>query len=150
MSDLRELYQEMILDHCKRPRNFHNLPDANRAADGFNRLCGDKLRVFVKLDNGLIKDIAFEGDGCCISKASSSMMTEALKGKTIDEAHRLFQQFHEVLTGPPDETPDASELGKLAVFAGVREFPVRVKCATLAWHTLEAALKDDHKPVTTE
>jgi nitrogen fixation NifU-like protein len=150
MSDLRELYQEMILDHCKRPRNFHNLPDANRAADGFNRLCGDKLRVFVKLDNGIIQDIAFEGDGCCISKASSSMMTEALKGKTIDEAHRLFQQFHEVLTGAPDETPDASELGKLAVFAGVREFPVRVKCATLAWHTLEAALKDDHKPVTTE
>ncbi|MCY2953295.1 MAG: SUF system NifU family Fe-S cluster assembly protein [Planctomycetota bacterium] len=150
MSDLRELYQEMILDHCKRPRNFHNLPDANRAADGFNRLCGDKLRVFVKLDDGIIKDIAFEGDGCCISKASSSMMTEALKGKTLDEAHKLFQQFHEVLTGPPDETPDAPELGKLAVFAGVREFPVRVKCATLAWHTLEAALKDEQKPVTTE
>lgn len=150
MSDLRELYQEMILDHCKRPRNFHSLADANHQADGFNRLCGDKLRVYVKLANGLIEDIAFEGDGCCISKASSSMMTEALKGKTVAEAHRLFEQFHGVLTGPPDEIPDVPELGKLAVFAGVREFPVRVKCATLAWHTLEAALKEDDKTVSTE
>jgi nitrogen fixation NifU-like protein len=150
MSDLRDLYQQMILDHCKRPRNFHSLPDANRSADGFNRLCGDKLRVFVKLENNRIQDIAFQGDGCCISKASSSMMTEALKGLTLDQAQTLFDKFHKVLTGPPDQTPDVPELGKLAVFAGVREFPIRVKCATLAWHTLQAALKNDQKPVTTE
>jgi len=150
MSDLRELYQEMILDHCKRPRNFHSLPGANRAADGFNRLCGDKLRVFVRLEKGRIEDLSFEGDGCCISKASSSMMTEALKGKTIEEAQELFERFHQTVTGPPDQTPDVPELGKLAVFAGVREFPVRVKCATLAWHTLLAALKNEGSAVSTE
>jgi nitrogen fixation NifU-like protein len=150
MSDLRDLYQETILDHTKRPRNKRAMNDANRTADGHNRLCGDKLKLFVKIENGRIADAAFEGSGCAISTASASMMTETLKGKTVAEAEALYHKFHEVLTGPPDETPDVPELGKLAVFAGVREFPVRVKCATLPWHTLQAALKDDHTPVSTE
>ncbi|MGH7214389.1 MAG: Fe-S cluster assembly sulfur transfer protein SufU [Tepidisphaeraceae bacterium] len=150
MSDLRELYEDMIKDHCKRPRNFHALANPDRTADGHNRLCGDKLKLYVKVSDGRLQDVAFEGDGCCISKASSSMMTEAVKGKTIDEVHALYERFHDVLTGPPDENPEVPELGKLAVFVGVRKFPVRVKCATLPWHTLEAALKDDGKPVSTE
>ncbi len=151
MSDLRDLYQEVILDHTKRPRNFRVMGDANRTADGHNRLCGDKLKLFVKVEDGVIRDAAFQGSGCAISTASASMMTEMLKGKTIGEAEKLFERFHEVLTGPPDEeVPDVPELGKLAVFAGVREFPVRVKCATLPWHTLQAALKQDHAPVSTE
>lgn len=151
MSELDELYREIILDHTKRPRNFRALDDANRMADGHNRLCGDKLRLFVKLEDGLIKDVSFQGVGCSISTASASMMTEALKGKTIDQAQKLFESFHQVVTGPADEMPDIpDELGKLAAFAGVRKFPVRVKCATLAWHTLQSALKDDHKPVSTE
>ena len=150
MSDLDELYQELIKDHTKRPRNFREMPDATRTADGHNRLCGDKLTLFVKLEGDIIKDVAFKGSGCSISTASASMMTEALKGKTIAEAQALFGKFHDVLTGPPDETPDVPELGKLAAFHGVRKFPVRVKCATLAWHTLQAALKDDHTPVSTE
>ena len=150
MSDLRDLYQETILDHTKRPRNKRAMADANRTADGHNRLCGDKLKLFVKVQDGRILDAAFEGSGCAISTASASMMTETLKGKTVVEAEALYHKFHDVLTGPPDETPDVPELGKLAVFAGVREFPVRVKCATLPWHTLQAALKDDHTPVSTE
>jgi len=151
MSDLRDLYQETILDHTKRPRNFRAMDDANRTADGHNRLCGDKLKLFIKVGpDGKILDAAFQGSGCAISTASASMMTETLKGKTVAEAEALYHKFHDVLTGPPDETPDVPELGKLAVFAGVREFPVRVKCATLPWHTLQAALKDDHAPVSTE
>lgn len=151
MSDLRELYQEVILDHTKRPRNFREMPDANRQADGHNRLCGDKLHLFVKLDGNIIKDASFQGSGCAISTASASMMTDMLKGKTLAEAETLFHHFHDVVTGPPDEIPDLPEdLDKLVVFAGVREFPVRVKCATLCWHTLQAALKDDHTPVSTE
>ena len=150
MSDLRDLYQETILDHTKRPRNKRAMADANRTADGHNRLCGDKLKLFVKVEGGRIIDAAFEGSGCAISTASASMMTETLKGKTLAEAEKLYQQFHEVLTGPPDETPDVPELGKLAVFAGVREFPVRVKCATLPWHTLRAALAGEEKTVSTE
>jgi len=152
MSDeLDDLYRETILDHTKRPRNFRALTDANRTADGYNRLCGDKLKLFVKLEGDVIKDIAFQGSGCSISTASASMMTEALKGKRLADVQHLFDEFHQVVTGPPDEMPDIPEdLGKLAAFAGVRKFPVRVKCATLSWHTLQAALKDDHKPVSTE
>ena len=151
MSDeLDELYREVILDHTKRPRNYRVIEDANHCADGHNRLCGDKLRLYAKVENGVITDIAFKGEGCSISTASASMMTEALKGKTVAEADKIFARFHEVLTGPPDKEVDAADLGKLAAFGGVRKFPVRVKCATLAWHTLEAALKDEHKPVSTE
>lgn len=152
MSDeLEELFREVILDHYKRPRNFRAIADASHCADGNNRLCGDKLKLFVKVQDGVIQDLAFQGDGCAISKASASMMTEALKGKRLDEAQHLFEEFHKVVTGPPDETPDVPEdLGKLAAFAGVRKFPIRVKCATLSWHTLQAALKDEKKPVSTE
>ena len=149
MSDLRDLYQETILDHTKRPRNFRAMQDANRTADGHNRLCGDKLKLFVKIGaDGKIADAAFQGSGCAISTASASMMTETLKGKTVEEADALYHKFHDVLTGPPDETPDVPELGKLAVFAGVREFPVRVKCASLAWHTLKAAMDREEKTST--
>lgn len=149
--ELEDLYREVILDHTKRPRNFREIPNANRVADGYNRLCGDKLKLYAKIEDGVIKDLAFKGSGCSISTASASMMTEALKGKSVDEAHELFYKFHEVLTGPPDEVPSADELGKLAAFHGVRRFPIRVKCATLAWHTLEAALNDQtDKEVSTE
>jgi len=150
MSDLRDLYQELILDHCKRPRNFHVMAEASCQADGHNRLCGDKLHLYVRVENDVIRDIAFQGDGCCISKASASVMSEMLKGRSIAEAEALYTKFHDVVTGPPDEIPDVPELGKLVVFAGVREFPVRVKCATLPWHTLQAAIKNDAKPVSTE
>jgi len=149
--ELDELFQEVILDHYRRPRNFRVIADASHTADGNNRLCGDKLRLFVKVRDGLIEDLAFQGDGCAISKASASMMTQVLRGKRLDEAQHLFDEFHRVVTGPPDEVPDVPEdLGKLAAFAGVRKFPVRVKCATLSWHTLQAALKDEKKPVSTE
>lgn len=150
MSDLDELYQDVLKDHSKSPRNFRAMADANRQADGHNRLCGDKLRLYVKLDGDVITDVSFQGDGCAVSKASASLMTETLKGKKIADAEKLYGRFHDVLTGPPDEEPDMSDLGKLVVFHGVRKFPVRVKCATLAWHTLQAALKNDHQPVSTE
>ena len=149
-SELDELYREVILDHTKHPRNFHEMPDANRTADGHNRLCGDKLKLFVKVEDGVIRDISFVGSGCSISTSSASMMTEALKGRTIAEAQALFGRFHDVLTGPPDQVPDMEDMGKLAAFAGVRRFPVRVKCATLSWHTLQAALKNDGTHVSTE
>ncbi len=150
MSDLRELYQEVILDHYKRPRNFGPLPEANHHADGHNPLCGDRVSVFAKVEGGVIRDLHFQGTGCAISTASASLMTESLKGKSPEEAERIFQEFHELVTGDPNEVPDTEELGKLAVFAGVREFPARVKCASLAWHTLRAALHDARKPVSTE
>ena len=150
MSELRDLYQEVILDHNKNPRNFRELPDANRKADGFNPLCGDKLTVFLHVDGGLITDISFKGSGCAISTASASLMTQVLKGKTPEEAERLFREFHDMVTGDPILEPNVSKVGKLAVFAGVREFPARVKCATLAWHTLHAALENKGEPVTTE
>jgi nitrogen fixation NifU-like protein len=150
MSDLDELYQEVILDHTKKPRNFREMTDANRTADGHNRLCGDKLRLWARVEEGIIKDVSFKGTGCSISTSSASMMTEAIKGKTIAEAQKLFEEFHDVVTGPPDELPEPGDLGKLAAFGGVRKFPVRVKCATLAWHTLQAALKNEHAPVSTE
>ncbi|MET0918669.1 MAG: Fe-S cluster assembly sulfur transfer protein SufU [Burkholderiales bacterium] len=147
MADLRELYQEVIFDHYKRPRNFHRLPDADFCADGHNPLCGDRITVYLKLKDDVIDDVAFEGAGCAISTASASLMTEVLKGKTTADAERMFEGFHAMVTQPdPAEHP---ELGKLAVLSGVREFPARVKCATLCWHTLNAAL---HKQgvVTTE
>ena len=149
MSDTRELYQLVILDHNKSPRNFHALEDADRRADGHNRLCGDQLTVYLKMDGDVIRDVAFVGKGCAISKASASLMTEAVKGKTIEEAEALFGRFHDLLTGPPDVKADARSFGKLAVFSGVREFPARVKCATLSWHTLHTALSGG-SPASTE
>ena len=140
-SDLRDLYQEVILDHSKRPRNFHNMPGADRKAEGYNPLCGDRETVFLDLDGDVLKDVSFQGAGCAISTASASMMTESVKGKTKAEADALFERFHDLITGKSGAGAAASpELGKLAVFSGVREYPVRVKCATLCWHTLNAAL----------
>ena len=150
MSDLRELYQEVILDHYKKPRNFKKPPDANRRLEGYNPLCGDKVTVFMKVEDGVVKDIGFEGSGCAVSTASASMMTEALKGKSVAEAEAVFHNFHDLLAGKEHATVDEKKLGKLAVFAGVREFPMRVKCATLAWHTFHAALEGCEKPVSTE
>jgi nitrogen fixation NifU-like protein len=151
MSDLRDLYQDLILDHTKRPRNFGPLENANCRADDHNPLCGDKLTVFVDLENGVVKDVRFQGSGCAISTASASMMTESIKGKTREEAETLFGKFHQMLTGPQGvDLEDSDELGKLVVFSGVKEFPVRVKCATLAWHTLNAALKHEVEPASTE
>ena len=150
MSDLRQLYQEQILDHSKKPRNFRKLEEATRSAEGYNPLCGDKVTVYVKVEDGIVKDISFQGSGCAISTASASMMNATLKGKTMAEAEALFDRFHRMLTGQPDPGPGAVELGKLAVFSGVSEFPIRVKCATLAWHTVHAALEGKDEPVSTE
>jgi nitrogen fixation NifU-like protein len=152
MQELRELYQEVILDHSKRPRNYRKQDDASNHAKGYNPLCGDKITVFLKLDGDVIQDVSFQGAGCAISTASASMMTEILKGKTKEEVERLFEHFHNVVTGKDEgEDEDITEkLGKLAVFAGVQEFPVRVKCATLAWHTLRAALESREEAVSTE
>jgi len=142
LSDLRDLYQEVILDHNKNPRNFGKLDPADHDAEGYNPLCGDKLSLTVNLDGDTIADIKFEGSGCAISKASGSLMTDAVKGKTLEEAETLFKGIHDLLTGDPSVRESAAPaLGKLAVFEGVREFPMRVKCATLAWHTLVAALE---------
>jgi len=142
MSDLRDLYQEMILDHGKRPRNFGKLDGANHSAQGHNPLCGDRLTVWVKTEGGRISEVTFEGNGCAISMASASMMGEALKGMPIEEAEEVFRNFHELVTGSEGQGVEEERLGKLVVFSGVREYPVRVKCATLAWHTLHAALED--------
>ena len=150
MSELRELYQEVILDHNKKPRNFGVLETANRHADGHNPLCGDNVTVYLDIEDGVIKDISFEGSGCAISKASASLMTTVMKGRPIGEAEALFQIFHDLVTSEGDEEPDLDKLGKLAVFSGVREFPARVKCASLAWHTVHAALGQADEPVTTE
>jgi nitrogen fixation NifU-like protein len=142
-SELRELYQEVILDHSKRPRNFGALPGASHQAEGFNPLCGDKATVYLLVEDDVVKSVTFKGAGCSISTASASMMTEALVGKSRTEAEALFQRFHELLTSDPSRAADnaAPELGKLAVFSGVCEFPVRVKCASLPWHTFRAALR---------
>jgi nitrogen fixation NifU-like protein len=148
MSELSDLYQEVILDHNRRPRNFRALDEASRTQEGYNPLCGDRLTLYVKLDGDRIQDVAFQGSGCAISKASASLMTEALKGKSIAEARELFDKFHEMVTSSPDTT--APHLGKLSVLAGVREYPTRVKCASLAWHTMKAAVAGDDGPVTTE
>ena len=151
MSDLRELYQEVILDHSKKPRNLREMADASGQAQGYNPLCGDRATVYVRLEGDVVQDVSFVGQGCSISTASASMLTEVLKGKTRAEAEALFERFHAMVTAPPDKAgdPAASELGKLAVFSGVCEFPARVKCASLAWHTLKAAL-DGERQVSTE
>ena len=149
MTELQDLYQELILDHGRRPRNFKALDNATRSAEGYNPLCGDIVKVYVQMDGDNVKDISFEGSGCAISTASASIMTETLKGKTRGEAEKLFETFHDLVTG--QQLPiDAPELGKLAVFSGVSEFPVRVKCATLSWHTLRAALSGEGETVSTE
>lgn len=149
MSDLHELYQEVILDHNRRPRNFRVIDPATRAQEGYNPLCGDRLTLYLTVADGRIADVAFQGSGCAISKASASLMTEAVKGKSVDEARALFEQFHQMITSPPG-TPLA-DLGKLSVLSGVRDFPTRVKCAGLAWHTLKAAVADaPAAPVSTE
>ena len=145
---LRELYQEVILDHSKNPRNFRVLEGAPRLAKGYNPLCGDRITLFVDVEGGVVRNVGFQGAGCAISTASASMMTEAVKGKTEAEAETLFEAFHSVVTGKSGANED--ELGKLAVFAGVRDYPVRVKCATLAWHTLKAALAQQEEAVSTE
>ncbi len=142
MSELSELYQQVILDHNKKPRNFHRIDSANHTAEGFNPLCGDQLTVYAQLEDGTLKDVSFEGSGCAISKAAASMMTVAVKGKTRQDAETLFNEFHRMVTGELDEENEPNDLGRLKIFAGVREFPVRVKCASLAWHTLKAALND--------
>lgn len=139
MSDLNDLYQEVILDHNKRPRNFRTIEGASHHADGYNPLCGDKLSLTVQVDGDQIADVAFVGSGCAISKASASLMTDTLKGKSVAEARALFERFHRMVTTPPDQPVE--DMGKLSVLSGVREFPVRVKCASLAWHTLKAALE---------
>ena len=148
MSELRELYQELILEHSKKPRNYRVLDTANHKAEGFNPLCGDHFTVYVDVKDGAIQDVGFQGSGCAISKASASMMTQMLKGKTEAEAEDIFTRFHDLVTGHAGG--DEQDLGKLAVFAGVSEFPLRVKCATLAWHALRAALRGEEQSVSTE
>ncbi|MFO7302982.1 MAG: SUF system NifU family Fe-S cluster assembly protein [Acidobacteriota bacterium] len=150
MSDLSELYQDLILDHNRRPRNFGELPDATCHADGHNPLCGDRVVVAARIEDGIIRDIRFTGSGCAISKASASLMTEAVRERRVAEALELFDRFQAMLTTPTGQPVDAEAFGKLAVFAGVREFPMRVKCATLAWHTLKAALLQPGGVVRTE
>ena len=148
MSELTDLYQEVILDHNRRPHNFRAIEGATKQ-EGYNPLCGDRLTLYVAMDGGVIKDVAFQGSGCAISKASASLMTDALKGKTADEARALFEQFHAMITS--DHSVPAADLGKLSVLAGVREFPTRIKCASLAWHTMKAAVAhDSDAPVSTE
>ena len=146
--DLRDLYQEVIIDHSKRPRNFRILDGRARQAEGFNPLCGDQVTVYVDVQGNEVRDVAFQGHGCAISTASASVMTEMLKGKSVEEAEGLFHVFHDLVTGK--SRPDPAELGKLAVFAGVSEFPTRVKCAILCWHTARAAIEGKEEPVTTE
>ncbi len=149
MSELSDLYQEVILDHNRRPRNFRAIDAASRQQEGYNPLCGDRLTLYVTLDGDRIADVAFQGSGCAISKASASLMTETLKGKTVAEARELFEKFHDMVTSSPDTV--AADLGKLSVLSGVREYPTRVKCASLAWHTLKAAVSGEtDAPVTTE
>jgi nitrogen fixation protein NifU and related proteins len=148
MSDLRELYQDVILEHSKAPRNYRELKSASHHAEGYNPLCGDHFTVYLHLEDGKIQDVSFQGSGCAISKASASMMTQSIKGKSREEAAAIFARFHELVTG--HGSAENELLGKLAAFAGVCEFPVRVKCATLAWHTLQAALEGTQQKVTTE
>jgi nitrogen fixation protein NifU and related proteins len=150
MSDLTDLYQEVILDHNKRPRNFGTLADATHAARGHNPLCGDKLTLYLKVEGDRITGISFDGSGCAISKASASLMTDAVKGHTIDEAVATFDKVHAMVTSPVEQPVDVESVGKLAVLGGVREFPMRVKCASLAWHTLKSALASSPAPVKTE
>jgi nitrogen fixation NifU-like protein len=149
MSELSELYQQVILDHNKKPRNFRKPEAANHSAEGYNPLCGDQLTVYLNLEGDQVTDVGFEGSGCAISKASASMMTQAVKGKSKEQAENLFKEFHSMVTGELDEETEENHLGNLKIFAGVREFPVRVKCATLPWHTMHAALNNQEQ-ITTE
>ena len=149
MSELSELYQQVILDHNKKPRNFRKLESANHQAEGYNPLCGDQLTVYMNLDDNVVTDVGFQGSGCAISKASASMMTQAVKGKSKEQAENLFKEFHSMVTGQLDEETEENSLGNLKIFAGVREFPVRVKCATLPWHTMHAALNKEER-ISTE
>ena len=148
MSELSELYQQVILDHNKKPRNFRELEGANRTAEGFNPLCGDQLTVYMLMDDGVVKDLSFVGTGCAISKASASMMTQAVKGLTREEALALFEEFHRMVTGELDEEAGENRLGRLKIFAGVRDYPARVKCASLPWHTMHAALEGEESATT--
>ena len=148
--ELKELYQQVILDHNKSPRNFREMENATAKAEGYNPLCGDHIDVYVLVEDGIVKDVSFNGQGCAISKASASVMTSMLKGKSKEEAEKLFNKFHDLVTGKLNDDSKIEDLGKLAVFAGVQEFPIRVKCASLAWHTLMSALEDKEKKVTTE
>jgi len=151
MPDLRGLYQEVILDHCKKPRNYRVLEGSVYHAEGYNPLCGDRVTIYVKVEDGRVSDVAFQGSGCAISTSSASLLTETVKGKTLAEVDALFERFHALVTGEGNHhQADDPALGKLAVFSGVAEFPVRVKCASLAWHTLRSALKGEEKTVTTE
>ena len=151
MSELRELYQQVILDHNKNPRNFYKMEEANRVTEGYNPLCGDHYTIYVQVEDGIIQNISFFGSGCAISKASASVMSSLLKGKTIDDAERLFEQFHEVVTGNAEKGQSLENfVGKLAVFKGVCEYPTRVKCATLPWHTMHSALHETSETVSTE
>ena len=148
MFDIKDLYQEIIVDHNRSPRNFGVIDDADKILEGFNPLCGDKLKLYIKIDGQNINDIAFDGSGCAISIASASLMTDAMKNKSIDEAESLFNEFHALIT--TEEKIDSKHLGKLTVLAGVKDFPGRVKCASLCWHTLHSALMGDNQPATTE
>jgi nitrogen fixation NifU-like protein len=148
--ELRELYQEMILDHYKKPRNFFRMDGANHHAEGYNPLCGDHIDVYLRLQGDVITEISFQGSGCAICTASGSVMTEILKGRTLSEAEDCFKRFHGLVTSDLTIRPDFDGLGKLAIFAGVREYPIRIKCATLPWHTFQAATRDTSEPVTTE
>ncbi len=148
MSELSELYQQVILDHNKKPRNFRKLETANRSAEGFNPLCGDQLTVYMQMEDGVVKDLSFEGSGCAISKAAASMMTQSVKGKTREEAESLFGEFHRMVTGELDEETTPNNLGHLKIFAGVRNYPARVKCASLSWHTMHAALEGQETATT--
>ncbi|MGD2216747.1 MAG: SUF system NifU family Fe-S cluster assembly protein [Gemmatimonadales bacterium] len=150
MSELRELYQQVIIDHSRNPRNYRELEKPSHRAEGYNPLCGDQIIVYLLVEADRVVDVSFKGSGCAISKASASLMTAAVKGKTVAEAEELFAHFREMLTSERDAEVDEEALGKLTVLAGVREFPVRVKCATLAWHTLHSALEGEEEPVTTE
>jgi len=150
MNELGELYQQVILDHNKQPRNFHAVDGSNRKAEGYNPLCGDRLTLYAKIEDGVVRDVGFIGSGCAISKASASMMTEAIKGKPVAEVEKIFKAFHDLVTEEAPESGDGADLGKLVVFSGVREFPMRVKCATLAWHTLRAAIDNEDETATTE
>ena len=150
MSALSELYQQVILDHNKKPRNFRVLETANRQQEGYNPLCGDQLTLYLEMDGETIKDVGFQGQGCAISKASASMMTAAVKGKSKEEAEMMFDEFHRMVKGEFDPDAEENHLGRLKILAGVREFPARVKCASLSWHTLHAALKGDSETVSTE
>lgn len=148
--ELRELYQQVILDHNKSPRNYRAMEHPTQDAEGFNPLCGDKLHIYLVLEDGVVKDVSFQGSGCAISKASASLMTSMIKGKTKDEAEKIFEKFHDLITGKLGDNISIDELGKLAVFEGVKEFPVRIKCASLAWHTMKLALNKESTIVTTE